>query len=209
MSGNVRDRRNWTRSLTIVMIVAITGAVIGCLADGKKAETNRIFLKSTAGAVLFDHGKHGQSADSCIQCHHDLYSAAQATACIACHDEGVSPDDFDHANLKEIHSNDCFRCHQPKADAKAASCRECHPGTQPSQTVTASCNECHDDSFTPEMLTHDEYLDVEDHTCLGCHAPRSVSEAYHTNCTSCHLEKSPARFAGTDGKAVCGACHLR
>jgi len=209
MSGNVRDRRNWTRSLTIVMIVAVAGAVVGCLAVGKKTETQRFFFKSTAGAVLFDHGKHSQTADACAQCHHDLYSATQATACTECHDADVTADDTRHADLIEKHSRDCARCHQVNTDTKPASCRTCHPGSQSGTTPTISCSECHDDTFSPEMLEHDEYLDIEAHTCQGCHAPRSVSEAYHTNCTSCHLEKAPARFAKTDGTAVCGACHLR
>ena len=209
MSGNVRVRRNWARSLTIVLIVAVAGAIIGCLADGKKTNTHRLFFQSTAGAVLFDHGKHSQSADACAQCHHDIYSATQATACTECHDADVKADDFEHDNLKEIHSRDCSRCHQVKEEAKPDSCRTCHPGSQPSTTPLVNCTECHDDSFSPEMLEHDEYLDIEAHTCQGCHAPRSVSEAYHTNCTSCHLENAPARFSGADGKVVCGACHLR
>ncbi|MFT5700364.1 MAG: hypothetical protein ACI8ZB_003238 [Desulforhopalus sp.] len=209
MSGNKQNRRNWTKSLTIVMLVAISGAVIGCLGSAKEVKTDRVYLVNSAGSVLFDHGKHSNSAESCAQCHHELYSATQATSCEACHDEGYVAEDFDHADLKEAHKRDCAKCHEESGnDVKPASCRECHPGLQPSETNTNSCLECHDDGYEPEMLEHDEYLEVEDHTCLGCHTPKTVSQVYHTNCTSCHLETLPDRFTTVGGDVSCGACHL-
>ncbi len=168
MSGNIRNRRNWTRSLTVVTLVAVVGTIIGCLADDGAVQTDRIYLQNTAGAVLFDHGEHSNSADSCVTCHHNL-----------------------------------------RGDEQAASCRECHPGTQQSEKQTLSCTECHDDSFTPDMMEHEEYLEIDDHSCLGCHAPQSVSQVYHTNCSNCHLENAPDRFTKTGGDVACGACHLR
>lgn len=168
MSGNNRVRRNWTRSLTVVMIIAVVAVVIGCLVDVKADKTDRRYFKNTAGAVLFDHGVHSTSADACVQCHHDL-----------------------------------------RGEKKASSCRECHPGSQPSETNTVACLECHDDSYSSDMMSHDEYLEVDDHSCLGCHAPRAVSEAYHANCSNCHLEQSRERFTKADGELLCGACHLR
>ncbi len=210
MSGNNQSRKNWTKSLTIMMAIAVVGAVIGCMADKKAVNTDRLYFENSAGAVLFDHGKHNDSVESCAQCHHDLYSAAQATSCQECHDDDIVADEFKHAELKEIHSRDCAKCHEVVDEqAQAASCRECHPGMQPSETQTNSCTECHDDSFTPDMLEHDEYLEVEDHSCLGCHTPQAVSQAYHTNCTSCHLETLPDRFTTAGGDVSCGACHLR
>jgi hypothetical protein len=168
MSGNIRDRRNWTRSLTVVMIVAVAAVVIGCMVDVEAEKTDRLYLKNTAGAVLFDHGTHSQSADSCVQCHHNV-----------------------------------------EAETEAASCRECHPGIQPSETNTVACIECHDDSYSPDMMEHEEYLEMEEHSCLGCHTPRSVSNAYHKNCSDCHLENSRERFTKANGELLCGACHLR
>lgn len=176
MSGNNRNRKNWTKGLTILMLVAVVGAVIGCLAKVDETKTDRVYLRSSAGSVLFDHGKHSKAAESCAKCHHELSSAEQVTS-----DEDIKP----------------------------ASCRECHPGMQPAEKNTISCQQCHDDDFTPDMLEHDEYLEVEDHTCLGCHTPQSVSQVYHLNCTNCHLETLPNRFTNKGGDVSCGACHLR
>lgn len=208
MSGN--KRKNWTKALTIVMLVTVTGAIIGCLTNVQEVKTDRVYLMSSAGSVLFDHGKHSRSAESCAQCHHDLYSATQATSCADCHDEGYVADEFNHARLKEAHNRDCSKCHEEaETVVKPTSCRTCHPGHQPSEAQTNSCLVCHDDDYTPDMLEHDEYLEVEEHTCLGCHTPQAVSQVYHTNCTSCHLETLPDRFTTPGGDVSCGACHLR
>jgi hypothetical protein len=210
MSGNIRNRRNWTRSMTVVMLVALIGALIGCLADKDQKKTDRIYLQNSAGAVLFDHEKHKNSAQSCAQCHHDLYTAAQATSCEECHDDGFVADDFNHDDLKEIHSLDCAKCHQQNDDNhQATSCRECHPATQKSDKSANNCAECHDDSYSPEIMEHDEYTEIDEHSCLSCHSPRAVSEVFHTNCTNCHLQTLPDRFAKAGGDVSCGACHLR
>lgn len=210
MSGNIRERRNWTSSVTIVMVIAAAAVITGYLVDSKAESADRLYFRNTAGAVLFDHGKHGQIADTCVQCHHDLYSAQQSTACVECHDDEPDIDEFSHIELKDIHERDCSLCHQQKSDNdQAASCRSCHPGTQENETVTVSCTTCHDDDYSPDMLDHDEYMETGEHSCLGCHTPRSVSSTYHLNCSSCHLETAPDRFAQSDGKVQCGACHLR
>ena len=210
MNGDIRNRRNWTRSLTIVMLVAAIGALIGCLADKGEKRTDRVYLQNSAGAVLFDHEKHKNSTDSCAQCHHDLYSAVQAVSCEDCHDAGFTADEYSHAELKDFHNLDCAKCHEQEDDnAQAVSCRECHPIARTSDTLTMSCTECHDESYSKEMMAHDEYTEIDEHSCLGCHAPKSVSDAYHTNCTSCHLETVPTRFTTAGGEVSCGACHLR
>jgi hypothetical protein len=168
MSGNVPGRQNWTRSLTAVLIVAVVAAVAGYLADGTAGGTERLYLRSTAGPVLFDHGAHSQAADSCAVCHHPITGPAQEV-----------------------------------------SCRECHLASQQGEATPVSCADCHDDSYTPEMMSHEEYLEVEEHSCLGCHSPRSLADSYHSNCSSCHLKTAPARFAQAGGEVRCGACHLR
>lgn len=210
MNGDIRNRRNWTRSLTIVMLVAAMSAFVGCMADKGAKKTDRIYLQNSAGAVLFDHGKHQNSTTSCAQCHHDLYRATPAASCEDCHDAGRAADEYSHAELKELHNRDCAKCHeQGAADAQAVSCRTCHATTATADTLTTSCSQCHEDSYSKEMMTHDEYTEIDEHSCLGCHAPRAVSEAYHTSCTSCHLETLPTRFATAGGDVSCGACHLR
>jgi hypothetical protein len=210
MSGDIQERRNWTGSLTIVVVVAVAAAIIGSLVGVEAEKTERLYFKNTAGAVLFDHESHSQAAASCAACHHELYSSALSTECKSCHGEGFDPEDFKHSELKEIHNRDCGQCHQVRdEEVHGTSCRECHPGAQQTETTTLSCTACHDDDYSPEMLSHDEYLEIEDHSCLGCHQPQSVSTVYHTNCSHCHLETSPEKFAQADGEVRCGACHLR
>ena len=210
MSGNLRGRRNWTRSLTTVFIVAAAAVMGGYLIDGTAVETDRIYLRAAAGPVLFDHGAHGEYAQSCAVCHHPLYAAAQATACSDCHDDDRQSDTYDHASLKELHNQDCSQCHeQQEADDQATSCRQCHPSVQQEEQAVVSCASCHDDSYTPDLMSHDEYLAIDDHTCLGCHAPRPRADAYHASCSDCHLDAAPQRFAHADGEVLCGACHLR
>lgn len=210
MSGNINNRRNWTRSLTAVLLLALTAAVIGCLADSRQAAHDRVYLRNTAGPVLFDHTLHSTSVESCGACHHPLFSAVQSKQCAECHDEGFAPDDVNHESLIAIHNRNCAACHEESAELdNVASCRNCHSATQQAETPTKSCTECHDDSYTPDIMEHDEYLQVEEHSCLGCHAPRTLSEAYHTSCTGCHLEMAPKRFTKPGGEIACGACHLR
>lgn len=210
MSGKPRGRKNWTLSLTVAVLAAVAAVVIGCMSGTDTVTTDRVYLNSTAGNVLFDHGKHNGEIDSCASCHHDLYNAEQATPCAECHDDEVEPDEFEHSELKEFHGRDCSTCHEQTVDDdQAASCRSCHPGFQESEVRVVGCTECHDDDFEPEMMEHDEYLEIEDHSCLGCHTPGSVSEVFHTNCTSCHLQSAPERFTNADGTVMCGACHLR
>jgi len=210
MSGN-NNRRNWTRSLTAVILLALAAAVVGCLGKQQPKATDRHYLRATAGSVLFDHGVHQASAASCADCHHPLYSSTRIAECGDCHDaEGHSPEDVGHDQLINIHGRDCGTCHEGRTEnADVVSCRACHTKTQDGDAVTKKCSECHDDSYSPDMMEHDEYLEVKEHSCLGCHAPRTISEAYHTSCTGCHLQEAPERFTRQDGQVVCGACHLR
>ncbi len=210
MSGKPGGRRNWTLSMTFAFLVATAAAVIGSLYTTEPENTDRVYLQSSAGAVLFDHGKHGGMVDSCAKCHHDLYGASEVTSCTECHDEDFEAASFEHTELKEFHGRDCSKCHeQVQEDDRAASCRTCHPGAQQGEDRTVSCLECHGDEYTPDLMVHNEFLEIEEHSCLGCHAPTTVSEAYHSTCTNCHVEVSPEKFTATDGAIQCSGCHLR
>jgi len=196
--------------MTIALLVAVAAVVIGYMTASETVATDRFYLKNTAGNVLFDHGGHNETIESCATCHHSLYGAAQVTSCEDCHGDDVEAAEFEHASLKEIHGQDCSACHEQKDDDdQARSCRECHPYTQESEEPLVSCTECHDDGYEPDMMPHDDYQETGDHSCLGCHNPNSISEVYHTNCTGCHLEAAPDNFANSDGSVMCSACHLR
>ena len=210
MSGNHPPRRNWTRSLTIVSLLAIGAAAIGILSSNKQdaAATERVYIRNSAGAVLFDHAKHSESAESCAVCHHPLYSAEQATSCADCHDEGVSAEDVDHETLKENHGRNCATCHEAAEPVEVLNCRSCHETTAPAEPVAKSCSDCHDDGHEPGIVSHDEYLEVDDHSCLGCHTPQTISQTYHAQCISCHQETGAERFVTAEGEVSCGSCHL-
>lgn len=210
MSGNWRNRRNWTLSMTVAVLAAAAAAVIGTVTGQEPAAAERFYLRNSAGSVLFDHTKHQETADSCAACHHDLLSSELGISCAECHGDEVSPDDFEHDELKEYHGSNCLNCHEQSLDdAEAVSCRACHPGVQEDEPGVVACSTCHDDDYEPDLLSHQEYLEIEDHTCLGCHVPQSVSEAYHTGCFNCHTETSPERFLNEDSTVNCGGCHLR
>ena len=195
--------------MTIALLVAAGIALIGIMVGEKSVATNRYYWEASAGNVLFDHDQHSETAESCASCHHTLYGADLAISCEECHDD-YEAEDFEHAELKEFHGRDCSNCHEQVADDdQAASCRDCHLSVQESETHSISCAECHDDDYQPDMMTHDEYLEIEDHSCMGCHSPRAIAETYHTSCSDCHLEEAPDRFAHSDGSANCSGCHLR
>jgi hypothetical protein len=47
-------------------------------------------------------------------------------------------------------------------------CEVCHHELVLSDDRT-ECSECHDDDYDQDLLTHDEMLEIEDHTCNYCH----------------------------------------
>jgi hypothetical protein len=209
MSGSNSRRRNWTVSITGALLVAIIAALIGFMKDDTSTATDRYYLRNTAGNVLFDHGRHSEDADACAACHHSLFGAEVAIGCEECHDS-FAVEDFEHGELSEFHGWDCATCHeQAEDDDQAASCRSCHPANQQSESRLIDCEECHDEGYEADMMTHDEYLEIDDHSCLGCHVPGSIAEVYHQSCTPCHLEAAYERFTRADGSVNCGGCHLR
>lgn len=210
MSGNWRDRPNWTLSMTMALVAAAAAVGIGVFFDRDPAAAERFYLSSSAGSVLFDHKRHQETTDFCGACHHDLLGSGSEISCFECHADEIEPEDYEHAELKEFHGSDCSQCHeQNKDDAEAVSCRSCHPAAQKEEPGTVACSACHDDEYEADMLEHQEYLEIEDHSCLGCHEPESVSEAYHNGCFSCHIQASPERFLNADSTVKCGGCHLR
>ncbi|THB70015.1 MAG: hypothetical protein D6B25_20680 [Desulfobulbaceae bacterium] len=210
MNGNVPGRQNWTRSLTVLLLIAAVATIAGYLMHVEADAKGRFYLTSSAGSVLFDHTEHSQILDSCAQCHHEQYSAEFIFGCIDCHDDDLSPETFAHEELITLHDRSCDKCHPSNAEQTSpSSCRQCHPAVQAEEKQSPVCLECHDEDYTPGMVSHDELVEIEAHQCGDCHASRSISEAYHSNCIPCHLKSAPQKFAQEDGTIVCGTCHLR
>ncbi len=106
--------------------------------------------------------------------------------------------------------------------ARADRCIDCHHDL--AGPIVNACTDCHDDdSYTPDLVDHEELLEIEDHSCDGCHEIADDDQArscrachggpdlagiYHDHCNACHLEADAARFAADDGAARCSACHL-
>jgi hypothetical protein len=198
-----------SRALVIFTVIAALAAVAAQFAASGSVEPRRLYLQSSAGAVVFDHEAHAGYAEGCESCHHELLLSDKRAACSDCHDEGMSSEDFDHEELKTIEGHACERCHEVDKNIRANSCRGCHPTDEPVDLATVGCVECHDDDYTPDMMTHDELRDVEGHSCEGCHHARAIGAVFHGYCNHCHLTERPGIFADGNGGARCQSCHLK
>lgn len=197
------------RVLIVLTLVAGLVGVAGYWVESEPTDTDRYYLRNSGGAVLFEHQAHVDLVDGCESCHHDLLLSDSRQACSDCHGEDVVADDFDHDDLKAIEAHTCGVCHQVNELAEAKSCRHCHPSVQEVDLQIVSCAECHDADYTPDLLTHDEMLEVDGHLCEGCHNPRAINVVYHEQCNRCHLIENPKLFAAEDGSGRCEICHLK
>ncbi len=199
------------KSVVLVILTVIAGIVGigGYMFGGQPPETGRYYIRNSGGAVMFDHAQHTQLAEDCADCHHTVLSADDRNSCSTCHDDEMSADYFEHADLKEIHAQKCTFCHNRAPEAEPQPCQECHPKAQPADNTNISCSECHDDSYTKDLLTHDEMQQIEAHSCDGCHNSRSLNVVYHEQCTGCHLRQDEEKFATKSGEVNCNICHLK
>ena len=138
------DRQVRKRTLVVLALVTAAGTGLGLagyLRGAPPAAPGRFYLRSDGGAVLFEHARHGEAADGCVQCHHEL--AGDAYACSECHDDpDYAPDSFEHAELLSIHGRACDGCHGIAPSSEATSCRECHQDDL-SAVYHRSCSACH------------------------------------------------------------------
>ena len=94
---------------------------------------------------------------------------------------------FTHADHQE-HDTQCVACHHALIQGQACDCSDCHD----------------DPEYVHGSFTHDEYLDIEDHSCTDCHLLQPDTAA--RNCRACH----PAAVAETivpENTADCQQCH--
>lgn len=206
------DNRKAKRPYPLIVLTVLAGliGVAGFWAGADSpAGSDRFYFRNSGGAVLFEHNNHIDEADGCESCHHNLFLSDSRNECTDCHDDGMSAEDFTHADLKEIDGHSCAGCHQLNETIEAGSCRQCHPAAQESDERLIACSTCHDDDYTPDMLTHDEMQEVEGHECDGCHNISTASGAYHEQCSGCHLQQNPDKFAATEGGVRCEQCHLK
>ena len=208
MSGKFRGLPN-TRALIIFTALAALAASAAYVLDSGPGQAHRFYLRSSAGAVVFDHEAHTGYGEGCESCHHELLSADSRIPCSDCHDEGMTHEDFEHDELKSIEGHACERCHEVDKNARANSCRSCHPADEPIDLAPVGCVECHDDDYTPDLMTHDEMRGVEGHSCEGCHRPGAIGAVFHGHCSQCHLAERPGIFADEKGGARCQSCHLK
>jgi len=196
----------------VLTLVATAVAVYGYLQPAPSVAGIRFYLDNSGGAVVFTHADHQEYSSACVTCHHALIQG-QAYACSECHDDPEYVHSaFAHADLLEIEDHACDGCHPLQPDMAARSCRACHPSAADEQTVAGKpgdCQQCHDDpDYTPEVFSHADLLEIEDHACDGCHRPSPVGEIYHKDCTACHRDQAAERFIDNQGQALCNACHL-
>jgi len=208
MNGKVGSQ---SRSLLLVIVAVGAGlvGVAGYWSTNEPLDTDRYYMHSSAGAVMFEHRTHADASDGCESCHHDMFLSESRQACDDCHGGDFTAGDFDHDELKAIEAHTCGTCHQIDGSAQAQSCRKCHPAAQEAEQVIVACIKCHDDDYTPDLLTHDEMQEMHVPGCESCHNCRSISEVYHEQCNRCHLAEDSERFAAGDGSVRCEMCHLK
>lgn len=206
MNGEQRKKSPLAILLFAVIMFAIAAA--GYFSDTTSSTPDHYFIKNAGGDVLLKHRDHAKDLQ-CADCHHDLLSSDDRTACFECHGDDVDAADFEHAELLEVEDHRCTTCHNSLADKTPVNCRTCHEQEVKGTTSTAGCAECHDEDVTPDLLTHDEMIAVEAHGCYDCHSVMSVSDAYHQQCSGCHIKSGQARFVNADGNARCEICHLK
>ncbi len=69
----------------------------------------------------------------------------------------------DHADLVEIHENECTNCHEIAPDDEAVGCRECH-ADEIADVYHRSCSECHLE------VAPDRFADTAgEPLCASCH----------------------------------------
>ncbi len=205
----MNGRKQSHRILIVVTAICLITGIISSYFSGTAVSGERYYLSNSGGAVLFNHAQHVSDSESCADCHHTLYTVSDMTQCTDCHDEGFSAEDFTHQELNEIEGHRCSFCHMVDKARTAMSCRKCHMKIQESAITTHTCAECHDDSYTQELMSHDEYQEIEGHTCEGCHQASSLSDVYHGQCSSCHIREQEDRFTDNEGQVRCNACHLK
>jgi Ni/Fe-hydrogenase subunit HybB-like protein len=169
-------------------------------------------------ATSFPHAEHqrrlgGDSA--CVACHHISLPQDHSTPCSRCHRHMIIPANiFDHeAHLAFIATRDeltglhpqnhaCAACHtpgQPKVDAAAKPCLECHRKDMWCNAAPAS--------------THDPtnacgFSQAMHETCITCHAREAESQGNDRldDCATCHPSLTPAASpAATAEPAMAGS----
>ena len=93
-----------------IIILTIACFLIGSatyLFEEAPADTGRYYIENSGGAVVFEHDRHSEQAESCADCHHPLFSVTEMTTCDECHDDDFMAEDFDHEELKEVEDHQC------------------------------------------------------------------------------------------------------
>jgi hypothetical protein len=208
----MNGKRNFKISPIPIIVFALLMYLIGgyaSLRDQPEKNKTHLFMSNSAGDVVMLHQSHASGSLYCADCHHDLLSADQRTPCAECHGDDVEEADYEHSDLTEIESHSCTLCHLFDETVEPANCAVCHPDETAESVEKGGCQVCHDDpDITPDLFTHDEYLEIEDHSCAGCHQPVLLTDVYHQHCNGCHLREDTPRFANAAG-ARCEICHLK
>jgi hypothetical protein len=155
-------RKRMAVTLGLFTAVCAAAAVVGYVAGEPDAGTDRFYLRSDGGAVLFEHARHVEQGADCVACHHEL--AGEVVACAECHDDpDYVPGLAAHAELLEHHERACAECHEVAPAEDVVSCRECHEDEM-SAVYHAGCSGCH------LTVAPDRFADTAgEPLCRACH----------------------------------------
>jgi predicted CXXCH cytochrome family protein len=119
------------KTLVVVGLLALVSVGALVIAGEVPADKAEIKFDTKMGTVTFPHKVHsGLEGVSCTSCHHTLKEGATPQACSSCHDPKMEKDGA--PKLKDAVHNNCYGCHQEKADAGMKSgplkkdCKACH-----------------------------------------------------------------------------------
>ena len=134
-------RKTLVGALLGLTVVGLAVGLVGYVQGSPEATTERFYLASDGGAVLFEHTRHAQHTEGCVQCHHDL--AGEVFSCQECHeDPDYNAELAEHSELLEFHERACDSCHDIADDSEAVGCRECHEEDL-ARIYHDQCTSCH------------------------------------------------------------------
>lgn len=128
------------------------------------------------------HGRPKLSG-TCADCHGGHKLAAEAPACMECHQD--PPSRVARTAVFRGGHDACVDCHQPHSFSAATALR---------------CGNCHERTRVFAQNTAREHRD-----CSSCHAPHAVRRAGDATCKGCHEDIASTHVA--KGESECISCH--
>jgi hypothetical protein len=120
--------------VTLTAFGALALAVTLAIATaGIAPEQEVLTFEAKLGKVTFEHKVHAEMEGvECVSCHHTIEEGETPKSCGSCHPDKAAEGEV--PKLQDAVHDNCWNCHQEKADAGAAhgplkgfkNCKDCH-----------------------------------------------------------------------------------